>query len=360
MRYGKSLFFILSAVMMMTGCSKDDGTDVPRETNLQQQVVVTRDPDHGAKASSVYRFEFKVDGTWSIYQGESPLTIDMTTRVGYTTEREFMLDGFDAETRYYFRLVRDGSETAVVSEVQLPFEGQRNFRDLGGTVMADGRKIRWGAIYRSGDLSELTPVDRAYFNSLGVTKVIDFRSDEEVAQAPDKLPEGMEVIRLPIDDTLISQDLILGWLRNQDTLALDTLLDHVYTRFVTHYHDQFSLFLQQLENADGPIVFHCTEGKDRAGWAATLFLAALGADKETIYENYMASNRYLKERIEKTIQMVNLAGLNGELLRPILEVDTSYLERAISLVEKEYGSLENYLIQQMGVHPLALRSLYLE
>lgn len=333
---------------------------MPEETNLQQYVVVTREPDGGAKAAPEYHFAFQVDGSWSIYQGETPGTIDMTVRIAFTSERELTLGGYESSKRYFFRVVRNGAETAVVSEVQMPFEGQRNFRDLGGTVMADGRKIRWGMLYRSGDLSRFTSADKAYFQGLGIRTVIDFRSDEEVSGAPDKLPEGIEVIPLAIDDSLASRERILDLLKRGDAEALDTLLDQVYLDFVRLYHDQFSLFLQQLEEGDGPFVFHCTQGKDRTGWATTLLLGALGADKGTIFENYLATNRYLRNDIEKTIQMVNLAGLDGELLRPVLEADSTSLARALEEVEAHYGSLQNYLQQQMGVDVKRLQSLYLE
>jgi len=38
----------------------------------------------------------------------------------------------------------------------IELEGEPNFRDLGGYKTADGKTVKWGQIYRSGKLSNLT------------------------------------------------------------------------------------------------------------------------------------------------------------------------------------------------------------
>jgi len=47
--------------------------------------------------------------------------------------------------------------------------------------------------------------------------------------------------------------------------------------------------LRFLINNDGPYLFHCTEGKDRAGFFAALIEALMGASKDEIVEDYMQS-----------------------------------------------------------------------
>jgi protein-tyrosine phosphatase len=348
-------------ILPVVSCGKkDDENTMPEDSNIQQYVEVTRSAQDGAKASSTYKMEFSKSGTWTIYQGDSPSTIDMSVSVGQTSEGSITLDGFNTDQRYYFAVVLNGTQMSTVSERHLPFLGQSNFRDLGGYITADGKKIKWGMIYRSGDMNRFSASDKAYFQSLHVKLVIDFRAEEEVASAPDKLPEGVQTLNLPIHDTLFDRDQIMHWLQTGETAAFDTLLYHANRSFVLEYGEQFSLFLNQLEQAGGPIVFHCNQGKDRAGWATALFLSALGVDKETIIEDYLASNDYLKNYIEKTIQMINMAGMNGESIRPLLEVKKEYIETAFDLVEKEYGSMENYLKNQLGVDVEKLREMYLE
>jgi len=304
--------------------------------------------------------EFSKQGTWTIYQGESPVTVDMSVSVGETSESSITLDGFKNDQRYYFVVVLNGKEKAVVSERKLPFKGQANFRDLGGIVTADGKKVRWGMVYRSGDLSMFMSSDQAYFQSLQVQLVVDFRSEEEVASAPDKLPEGVQTLHLAIHDTLFDRSQILTWLQQGNTAVFDTLLIHANRTFVTEYSEQFSQFMHQLEQGGGPVVFHCNQGKDRAGWATALFLSALGVDKETIIEDYLATNNYLSGYVEKTIKLINAAGMNGESIRPMLEVKSKYIETAFDIVEKEYGGMQKYLTDQLGVDVEKLKELYLE
>jgi protein-tyrosine phosphatase len=354
------MMVLAGSVLAMVSCGNDDENVMPEDSNIQEYVKVTRSADDAAKASAEYKMEFSKSGTWTIYQGDSPSTIDLSVSVGQTSEGSITLDGFEANQRYYFAVVLDGSQISMVSERRLPFVGQSNFRDLGGLVTADGRKIKWGMVYRSGDLSKFVTSDIAYMQSLHVNMVVDFRSEEEVASDPDKLPEGVQTLNLAIHDTLFDPSQIYTWLLEGNTEVFDTLLYHANRSFVLNYGDQFGLFLQQLEQAEGPVVFHCNQGKDRAGWATALFLSALGVDKETIIEDYLASNIYLESYIEKTIQMINLAGLNGESIRPLLEVKREYIETAFDIVEKEFGSVENYLKSQLDVNVESLRAMYLE
>ncbi len=347
-------------VIVAASCGKDEQDTMPEDSNIQQYVEVSRSADDGAKASSSYNFAFKKEGTWTLYQGESPSTIDLSVSVGQTSENSLTLNGFKTDQRYYFAVVLNGSQISMVSETQLPFRGQSNCRDLGGIVTKDGRKVRWGMIYRSGDFSKLTSTDKAYLSGLGLNTVIDFRAETEVASAPDKLPEGVEYINLAIHDTLLDQQQIITWLQQGNAAVFDTLLIHVNRTFVTQYADQFALFLQQLEQADGPVVFHCNQGKDRAGWATALFLSALGVDRETIIENYLATNGYLEGYVEKVVQLITSAGMDGEIIRPILEAKRQYIETAFDLVDQEFGSMENYLKDQMGIDPEELKRLYLE
>ncbi len=347
-------------VLAVTSCGKEPEKVEPVDSNIQQYVEVTRSADDGAKASSTYHMEFKKEGTWTIYQGDSPSTIDLSVSVGHTSENSITLDGFKNDQRYYFAVVLNGSEKAVVSETQIPLQGQPNFRDLGGIVTNDGHKIRWGMVYRSGDLNKLTASDVSYLGSLHLNTVIDFRSELEVSLAPDKLPEGVEHMNFAIHDSLLDRQQIITWLQQGNADVFDTILIHANRVFVTEYKEQFALFLQQLQQADGPIVFHCNQGKDRAGWATALFLSALGVDREKIIENYLASNDYLNSYIEKTIALINVAGMNGELIRPMLEVKKEYLETAFNIVDSEFGGMENYLKNQLGVDVDKLKEMYLE
>ena len=345
---------ILSGLILLVfSCKKDDDNTPPQSGNIQQYVKVTRTP--GEETAT---FTFSKQGTWTVYQGKSPGSIDNTTAVAETTSSSVEVKGLDPKQRYYFEVMLDKNEKAIVSATGLAMEGQKNFRDLGGIVTTDGRSLKWGMVFRSGELSKLSENDVDYMASLKLKKLIDFRFDDEIEEAPDVLPDGIEVINIPVEQGSFDRDQLTQWLMSNDAEAFDTLLIHANQAFVTDFQEEFGRFMKLLE-AGEPLVYHCTAGKDRAGFATVLFLSALGVDKETIIDDYMASNEYNKEATENTISYVNATGLNGELLRPVLEVKHEYINKAYETIDNQYGGMESYL-KLLGVDTEKLKSLYLE
>src|ERR1700728_2567539 len=76
------------------------------------------------------------------------------------------------------------------SERLLPLVGAYNFRDLGGYPTVDGRATRWGLLYRSDTLHELTPADLDVLRGLGLACVIDLRTAGELEQTGRGLLQG--------------------------------------------------------------------------------------------------------------------------------------------------------------------------
>lgn len=349
---------VVLVLLAINGCKKDDDTPItpapdPQKSNLQEFVNVTRNAGEGK-----YSMEFTQAGSWMVYVGTSIDNIDKTAPVVTTSDQYLEISGFDAEQRYYFELVYNTVEKAYISETLLPLEGEDNFRDLGGIVTADGKSLKWGLVFRSGELSDLTEADRNYMQSTGISQLVDFRSEGEREEAPDLIPDGITVTELPVYDPMFGEDLTTAWLIQGDSLALDTMLANANRLFVTDFQAEFSSFMKKLEDGN-KLVLHCTAGKDRAGFATALFLSALGVEREVIIDNYLESNEYLAAYIEQTVAYVNGAGLDGELLRPVLGVRLDYIETAFDLIDNQYGGMDSYL-QTLGVDVEKLKALYLE
>ena len=64
--------------------------------------------------------------------------------------------------------------------------GAANFRDLGGILTVDGRRIRSGMIYRSNSFSRLTEEDIAVVERLGLKTIIDLRTYAERSRSPSR------------------------------------------------------------------------------------------------------------------------------------------------------------------------------
>lgn len=197
-------------------------------------------------------------------------------------------------------------------------EGARNMRDLGGYAAAGGKQVRYGMVFRSDDLSALSVRDMKALRDLGIKTVVDFRSDEEAARAPDRVPEGV----LAMHRLAITVGAAEG--RRNGTLAREAQLQ--YTAF-------FDLL---ADDSAAPLLFHCAEGRDRTGFAAALFLAALGVERETIMREYLCPT--------------DVAG--GDARR-------EYLEEGLRVVDREYGGVERYLQEFLGVDLGHLRGIYL-
>ncbi len=234
-----------------------------------------------------------------------------------------------------------------------------NFRDLGGIPAMDGRKVRPGLLFRSGDFFNLTPDDIRKLEEMNLSTIIDFRAHREIAARPDKLVSTVKnSIHIDIFDA--ARDTAEKFLEENNAVGLETVLIGDYRRMVTSHQEDFSRFLTILCNTDDlPLVYHCAAGKDRTGLATVFLLTALGVSMPHILEDYMATNVFGKSYTDKIIRKVTESGLNGEILRPLLEVRIAYLEAAMDEINRFSGSLLNFVDVVLKADMVTLRQKYL-
>jgi protein-tyrosine phosphatase len=258
-----------------------------------------------------------------------------------------------------------------VKRRHVPLEGAHNFRDVGGYATEDGHRVRWGLFYRSDALAELTDADLTKLQQLGIKLVCDFRSPEEKAEEPDRLPaEGPPALApLPIFDSSFSpiafrEKITSGTLGDTD---LRQMLIEGNRMFATRYAPQYAAMLERLTQAEQlPALVHCTAGKDRTGFAAAVLLRTLGVPLETVYEDFLLTNHYTAREIERTLWIIRLVSLfrtDPEQVRPVLGVERAYLEAAFGAVDEQYGSFDAYRRDALGLddaETTAFRELALE
>jgi protein-tyrosine phosphatase len=258
-----------------------------------------------------------------------------------------------------------------VKRRHVPLEGAHNFRDIGGYTTEDGRQVRWGLFFRSDDLAQLTDADLAKLHTLGIKLVCDFRSPEERAEEPDRLPAQAPpaLVELPIFDQSFSpvafrEKITSGTLGDTD---LRQMLIEGNRMFATRYAPQYAVMMERLTRADQlPALVHCTAGKDRTGFASAVVLRTLGVPLETVYEDFLLTNHYTAAEIQRTLWIIRLVSLfrtDPEQVRPVLGVERAYLEAAFSAIEEQYGSFEAYRRDALGVDDAelaAFRGLALE
>jgi protein-tyrosine phosphatase len=238
---------------------------------------------------------------------------------------------------------------------QLP-EMAVNLRELGGIATADGRRIRRGIIYRSGDLSDLTEACRNRMAELGIVARIDFRSTAERKLRPYNwhAPGAIQVWENPSNrhDAAV-RDLIEESEKGTD--AAHAAMHAIYRELPIFLSSSYAVLFRWLSDGRLPILYSCTAGKDRTGVATALILWALGVEKETITEEYELSNGHLDQI--KTIAM-RLYDFNDDAsVQTILASDRLYIEQMMNHVEYRFKSIEGYLTRVLNFDADSLKRM---
>ena len=237
---------------------------------------------------------------------------------------------------------------------RLPLERGRNYRDLGGIRASDGRRIVPGRLFRADDMHSLSPGDLDVLASIPIATVIDFRSREEVARHPDKLPHTVrDHFLFPIVPGRLEP-----W--NPDELLREkggqAFMTDIYRSLILDDNsiDVYRDFFLRVQNADHlPLLFHCSAGKDRTGLAAAFILFALGVDAQTIMTDYLASNICLAGKYDREMA-------RRPERAPIFFVYPDYLHAAVAAMEEKSGSVERYVTQVLGVNPDKMKERFLQ
>ena len=248
-----------------------------------------------------------------------------------------------------------------------------NIRDLGGLKAKDGRHIKKGLLYRSSalyffDEDELEPV-----RNLGLKVILDFRAAAGVQERPDPPVDGasyynkcaafenfLEDLNSPADLASLIFD------ENQKGNAIEVLVSS-YAASLAFSNKSYQFMFDCLLSEMTPLLFHCSNGKDRTGIAAMLILLALGVPEETVKEDYMLSNVNRKEEINDLIERYNISFDFTNNVKSFLTMVGGVLPQSADMMMTEilekYGTYENYMEQEYGFDEeklTRLKDLYLE
>lgn len=253
------------------------------------------------------------------------------------------------------------SDSSSAPARHLALAGTTNFRDLGGYQGLDGGKLRWRTLFRSDHLALLTPeAQRTLLQQLHVARSADFRGQRE--QTVDHYAiDGLQHHSLAVEPTVVQRAFSLLQ-QGQSLTAADTvgLMQQTYRSFVHDNSAQFARFFQMLLASDAPLVFHCTAGKDRTGWAATLLLMTLGVPRDVVLHDYLLTNDYYHRPAEARAAASHIP---EEVLKVLWTVQEPFLTAALDPVLQQYGSVPKYVEQVLGVDAKAqaqLAKMYLE
>lgn len=348
----KFLIAIILGFVFLISCNETKNNKMAEYSgeDISGNVEIIRDKN--TKAASL---KINIEGEWKLYTGNNVENINFTNPIlSGNGSGTFPINVTDT-ARSYFEIETEKGK-AILAERHLPMAGGYNFRDLGGYKTTDGKYVKWGKIFRSDELHNLTTADLQYLSSIPLVSVVDFRSTEEIQQAPDVNPKSVkENYPYSISPGNLAEAASSMNLSDIQGGKVDSLMMELNELLVTDsaaikkYIDFFAL-LQNEEKV--PLMFHCSAGKDRTGMGAALTLLSLGVDEETVMNDYLLSNKYLDDKYGKYKE-------EYPALAPLFGVKEQFIKAGLDRIKKDHGSVENYLKNVLKVDIDKMREMYL-
>lgn len=267
--------------------------------------------------------------------------------------------------RPYFLLTDAAGAEVRVAERPLPLTGGWNFRDAGGYVTRSGKQVRWGKMYRSGVMSDLTADDLDYLRALNIKVICDLRSTEERRTAANPFLDGT-------GPQVTAHDYAFNDLNRSSRhpaqayasvagyidATSDKYVDYASTVLVGHASEIF----ERLLAGDAPLAMNCSAGKDRTGIITALVLSALDVPRATVVADYALTDRYLPRsevermfadggrRLGLTPQTVQaLAKLPADVRSVALSAHPDVMRLALARIDQRYGGPIRLAQQKFGL-----------
>lgn len=224
--------------------------------------------------------------------------------------------------------------------VPIAVEGTYNLRDIGGYPATGGRQTAHGVLFRSDALGGLTVLGRETLAALSLRLILDLRSEPEVAGQSCALgPLGIETRNISV----------LRAAAPSEQGGRSHTLDRLYRLMVDRRGEYLASALRAVVQSSGPVLVHCTAGKDRTGVLVALALEIAGVEREAIITDYAASERNLAG--EWATAMLPRLGarwaLPEESIREIVTTSPAATMRTLlTHLDEAYGGSAAYLRAQ--------------
>lgn len=243
------------------------------------------------------------------------------------------------------------------TENQFKIKKITNFRTIGNIKNIDGRILKEGKIYRSAHLHKLKKKSVKTLENLGIKEIIDLRNSKEISQKPDVIPQNVDYKNYSAfedegDQLNQAKKLVLkGKVKGSD--ANQRMLDF-YKTYATENPEVIKKIIHEILDAENPVLYHCTAGKDRTGIITALILTILKFDKATIENDYLLSNNYREKLVQKRLHLAhNLHFIYPKMDLNVIEklswVEKNYLDAAFLEIDKKYGSIDAYIHENLEI-----------
>ena len=246
-------------------------------------------------------------------------------------------------------------------ERQIVLDGAANFRDIGGYPTSQHKRVKWRKVFRSGNLASLTDKDHRILAEIGIQSVCDFRSTEEIARQPNRLPDKNtpRCLHLPIvNKTMEPTEAVARTMKGDLSWYTPDFMVNAYIEKIEAFHDIWYLFFKYLcQRSFRPLLFHCTAGKDRTGVCAALILLTLGVSEKWVIHDHALSNIYNAKQTQTIKDNLKKIGVDPEKLIDYLTAPKTAIVATIEHINKKYGSARDYLVNKANVKAVWIEQL---
>ncbi|NEA43614.1 tyrosine-protein phosphatase [Streptomyces sp. SID11385] len=271
------------------------------------------------------------------------------------SQGQAVVKGLPAVDRQWFTFDAGRGDSLQLADRLIKLDGTVNFRDVGGYRTADGHWVKMGQVYRSDALDKLTAADQAKLRRLGIRTDYDLRAQSEREQAPDRVPAG---VRYVVADVLgAAGNTTVGQMPTTAEGAEQMMVDG--EKGFVDADSAKAAFSKVMAGAGDSrargVLYHCTAGKDRTGWATAALLTALGVPRETVTDDYLASNTY--RAAGNAAALAAMPADQAAVYKPLLDVRREYLNSGFDEIKAKYGSFSAYFDKGLGVNQKELGEL---
>jgi protein-tyrosine phosphatase len=247
--------------------------------------------------------------------------------------------------------------------------GVRNLRDLGGQIGEGGRRVVPGRLYRAELLTdrnanesnaEWTDEADGPVAALGLRLVVDLRIPSERELSPSRWArEGTARVEIPIEDGVpgTPSDLMRPVLEGERAaFTVDDMTRYYRTMFAGRAAE-LAAGVTAIADADGPVLVHCSAGKDRTGSLIAMVLDLLGVQRQAVIDDYEETGRRRPDRVLLYTEQFARLGVSPDQVRVMFETPGPALAQALAELEERYGSLAEYLRVAGGLDPAVVGRL---
>ena len=293
------------------------------------------------------------EGSINIYSSQSDSDISAFTpiKTSNITDQVTVINPSSPDIREFYILKTTSAYSGIIADRIIEMSNIKNFRDLGGYFTRTDQQMKWGKIFRSGDLSSATLYDQERIRRLNIKTIIDFRSDKTAKRYPILVHPNIRKISLPI--TPMDNEKINEMMDDENLTRSDAIRDvqDSYIGIIENYKTEFAEMFNVLTDENNyPVLLTGSLGKDRVGLASFFILYALGIPQNVIIDDYLLSRQTID--VSKIAENVKTKPeYFQEAVTALMSVNVVYINYTIDYINQKYGSVDNYIEKELKLTP---------